>query len=64
MKKQYVKVNLYRVISDQVENGIEYGWSRAHKHTNKPDEDLIRSAIYDAVMLYIAEYIDFGEDYE
>lgn len=51
-----MKVNTYKVISDAVENGIKYGWYRAHKHTDEPAEDEIKNRIQMAIMAEMIEY--------
>lgn len=59
-----VKVNSYRVLHQAVENGIAYGWMRAHKHEENPSEDVIKDLIHDGVMLEISEWFlfDTAED--
>lgn len=41
-----------------IEEGIELGWSRAHKHTDAPTEEQIRSHINEAIWLTIHEWFD------
>jgi hypothetical protein len=60
-KKHEIKVDLYKVIREAVENGIAYGWARAHKHTDAPDEHTIKTAIEDAVMNELCEVITFDD---
>ena len=47
------------LLENAIENGVTYGYRRAHKHTETPTEYEICSAISDAVMLRIAEVFDF-----
>jgi hypothetical protein len=54
-----VRVNVYAVISDAVERGVETGYYRAHKHTDKPSKATVELAVYDAVMSEISEVIVF-----
>jgi len=54
-----VKVNLYSLLADAVENGIDLGWMHAHKHTDTPDEFAVKRAIHDDTMAAICELIDF-----
>ena len=56
------RVSAYRVLSRAVEEGVALGWNRAHKHTDRPSEEDVRSKIEDAVMIEISQYFDF--DYE
>lgn len=54
-----IKWNAYAVLERAVEEGLAYGWQRAHKHTDKPSEDTIRCAIAEAVMNAIGEVMMF-----
>lgn len=54
-----VRVNAWNVMTRAIEEGIDYGWNRAHKHTDKPTEDEFKSAIYNAVTSAISEYFEF-----
>lgn len=59
-----VRINAYAVISRAVEEGVEYGWNRAHKHTDKPTRDGMITAIEDAVMLNLSELLIYDDDEE
>jgi hypothetical protein len=50
------------VLSEAVENGIKYGWHRAHKHDEDPDQIQIQGAVHNAIMQEISEYFDFEDD--
>jgi hypothetical protein len=55
----------YNLLDRCVEEGIQYGWARAHKHTDVPDEIWIREQIHQAVMNEICEWFEFkGADDE
>lgn len=54
-----VRVRAWDVMSRAVEEGVAYGWNRAHKHTSTPDADAVRDAIEQAVMNAISESFDF-----
>lgn len=41
-----------------IEEGIELGWRRAHKHTDTPTEEQIRNHINEAIWLTIHEWFD------
>lgn len=47
------------LLENAIEDGVTYGYRRAHKHTETPTEYEICSAISDAVMFQIAEVFDF-----
>ena len=59
-----IKVNAYEVIAQAVENGISYGYNRAFKHTEIPEKDDIKEAIYQAVMNDLTEILVFPDLYE
>ena len=56
-----MKIDAYRVVSEAVEHGVRYGWRRAHKHTDTPDEETILGYIEDAVLTELCEYIRFDD---
>lgn len=49
----------YPLLENAIEEGVTYGYRKAHKHTDIPSEFEICSAIADAVMFQIAESFDF-----
>ncbi len=51
----------YRLLVRCVEEGVQYGYNRAHKHTDSPSEDLLKTNIEDAVLAEIGEWFDFDE---
>ena len=55
-------VRAYSVLWRAVEEGVQYGWRRAHKHTNTPDENYIEQQIVDAVLQEICEYFYFSDN--
>ena len=59
-----LRVDVYAVLARAVDEGIDYGWSRAHKHCAEPDEIAIKCAVYEAVMGAICEVFRFdgGDD--
>lgn len=53
----------FREILDQaIENGIKYGWYKAHKHTDEPEENDIKGAIATAIWLEIDSLFDFEQE--
>ena len=52
-----VRVNVYDLIARAVNEGVEYGWNRAHEHRDNPDEMVIKSDIYEAVILAVTEVL-------
>ena len=59
-----MKINEYQVMSDCVEQGVAYGYQRAHKYSDNPSDDIIRDEIEIAVKIQICEYFKFGDYYE
>ena len=45
-----------------IEEGVNRGWHRAHKHVENPTEESIKDSIEDHVMSAIYEYFTFDED--
>lgn len=60
-KRNTLKVNTYRVLSECVERGVLYGFRRAHKQYIKPSEEVFREAIENAVMNEVSEHFTFDE---
>lgn len=60
--KSAVKVRAYEVIWRAVNEGVGYGYQRAHKHTDKPSEEHVRDQIEQAVMNALCEILDFGDE--
>lgn len=59
--KATIMVDAYRVIARAVEEGVKYGWNRAHKHTDNPRPDHVQSEIESAVMNSLSEVIIWPE---
>ncbi len=56
-----IALSAYAIIEQAVEAGVAYGWRRAHKHADAPDEDMIRDAIKQAVMVELCEVVRFDD---
>jgi hypothetical protein len=52
-----VRFNAYEIISRAVEEGVAYGYRRAHKHTDKPTEAQMTTEIENAVMNSLSEVL-------
>ena len=58
-----MKLRAYRIISDAIDRAINYGYNRAHKHTEAPDAETIKGSIYNEIMNELSEVIDWdGEE--
>ncbi len=56
-----LKANVYNVLERCIEDGIEGGWNKAHKHTDTPSEEEIKQQIEHYIMLSICEMFKFDE---
>ena len=59
IKARKLKVDIYRLFAEDIDLGIQVGYHRAHKYTDKPDEETLRDAIYEAIMNQLCERFDF-----
>ena len=59
-----MQVRVYPVLYRAVEEGVAYGWQRAHKHTDSPDATVIKDHIVTAVINEIGQYFDFDGEAE
>ena len=57
-----LKINTYVVISRAVEEGINRGWYRAHKHTDTPSEPTIKSEIEREILNSLTEIISWSDE--
>jgi len=58
-----VQIDTYKIIARAVEEGINYGWNRAHKHVDNPNEHHIKQEIEQAVLNSLSELLIFPERY-
>ena len=56
-----MKVRAYPVLCRAIEEGVAYGWRRAHKHLDAPDAQTIEEQIVTAVVDEICQYFDFDD---
>ena len=59
--KAELRIKSYPIISRAIEEGIELGWNRSHKHTDTPDPETVKDAIGRAIMERLDEVVDFGD---
>lgn len=59
-----MRVNSYAVVSRAVEEGVETGWRRAHKHTDTPSDASIRESIVNEVTSALSEVVDWDSPAE
>jgi hypothetical protein len=52
------------IIERALEEGINYGYMRAHKHTATPSEDTLKHEMFQSVLNALHEIITFeGDDF-
>jgi predicted Zn-dependent protease with MMP-like domain len=56
-----LKPKTYPILVDAVENGVKYGYHRAHKHNDNPDQEQITDAVIAAVLHEIFEWFDIDD---
>lgn len=49
----------YELLDRCIEDGVAYGWQRAHKHTDTPDAQRVKDEIVNAVMNEICAWFEF-----
>jgi len=59
MKKKLPKIDTYKILSELVENGVRFGYNKAHKHNDNPDFDYILENIHREIMNNICETFKF-----
>lgn len=55
------RLNIYSILSDKIEEGINYGWVRAHKHTDNPSQDIIKENLHREIMNSLSEIINYED---
>lgn len=54
-----MKPDEYRVMEMAVEEGVKYGFARAYKYHDAPNEDQMQEAVISAVMGSICDWFNF-----
>lgn len=49
-------------MSRAIESGVDYGYMRAHKHTDTPDEARMKNEMFSAIMNELSEILFFDTD--
>lgn len=57
-----LRVNSYAVLYRAIEEGIDYGWTRAHKHTDHPDEAMTKDQILQGILNEVCAYFNFDDE--
>lgn len=57
-----VRLDAFAIVERAVGEGVEAGWRRAHKHTDKPSGAALQESIEREVMGALCEVLLFGEE--
>lgn len=57
-----IRLDAYNIISNAIENGIELGWNRAHKHVEAPSKDHLLDEIHRNIMNNLCDIIKFDDE--
>ena len=57
-----MKPKFRNVLEMALEEGVRFGWNRAHKHNPNPDVDAAADAIVSEIMNSLDTWFDFEED--
>lgn len=58
-----VRVNLYALVSDAVESGIESGYAAVENYDGEVTKEFTQDKLHELIMSNLTEYIDFGDFY-
>ena len=59
-----MKPKFRNVLEMAIEEGVRYGYNRAHKHIENPSEGAIIDSIVEQVMNSLDEWFDFEDEYK
>jgi hypothetical protein len=59
-----MKPNFRKVLEMALEEGVRYGYNRAHKHVEKPHEDAVVDCVVEGAMNSLYEWFDFEDEYK
>ena len=57
-----MRIKIYKLIEQIVEEGIDAGYLRAHKHTDTPIEETIKHCIEQYIMQGFDDYFEFNKE--
>ena len=59
-----MKPNFRKVLEMALEEGVRYGYNRAHKHVENPHQDAVVDCVVEGAMNSLYEWFDFEENNE
>jgi len=57
-----MKPKFHKILEMAIEQGVSYGYRRAHKHIENPTESAIIDNVVEGVMNSLYEWFDFEDD--
>lgn len=57
-----MKPKFRNVLEMALEQGVRYGYNRAHKHVENPSEGAIIDSVVEGIMNSLYEWFDFEEE--
>jgi len=57
-----MKPKFFSLLEKAIEEGIDYGWRRAHKHVETPSEGTLKEEISNAIFSSLHDYFTFDEE--
>lgn len=57
-----MKIKTYEILRRAIEEGLSYGWTRTHKHTDKPERETALNEIETAIWASIDEVFVLDRD--
>jgi len=57
-----MKPKFRNVLEMALEEGVRFGWNRAHKHNPEPDVDAAADAIVSEIMNSLDSWFDFEDE--
>jgi hypothetical protein len=57
-----MKPKMRKLLENCIDSGVELGWRRAHKHTDTPTEETIRTEIIHAIAIELFEWFEFEDE--
>lgn len=61
VEAEALRIRAYPILSRAIEEGIECGWRRAHKHTSVPTKDMICAEIDLAIWNELDQVLELGD---
>lgn len=58
-----MKPNVMRVLEQCIDNGLKYGWQRAHKHTDEPSKETILVMQCEEIINEVYEWFEIGDSH-